>query len=132
MNVFDQYVKHELKMKYYIRYADDFVFLTDDRDKLVSILPKIETFLFERLKLKLHPHKVHIKTLVNGVDFLGWIHFPEHKILRVKTKKRMMRKIKDNAKPDSLASYLGLLKHGNSYKTEQELLNNYWINYYDS
>jgi retron-type reverse transcriptase len=130
MNIFDQYVKHELKIKYYIRYADDFVFLTDDRDKLVSILPKIETFLFERLKLRLHPHKLHIKTLVNGVDFLGWIHFPEYKILRVKTKKRMMRKIKDNARPESLASYLGLLKHGNSYKTEQELLNNYWINYY--
>ena len=41
----------------------------------------------------------------------------------------MMRKVKNSAKPESLASYLGLLKHGDSYEIEQELLNNYWINF---
>ncbi len=128
MNVFDQYVKHELKVKYYIRYADDFVFLADNKEELLSILPKIKEFLSKRLSLELHPHKIHIKTLVNGIDFLGWVHFPRHRVLREKTKNRMMKRIKYHANPESLASYLGLLKHGNSHKVRQELLNNYWIN----
>jgi hypothetical protein len=68
--------------------------------------------------------------LVSGIDFLGWIHFSQYRALRSKTRCRMMRKIRNNAKPESLASYLGLLKHGNSYKVKQELLNNYWINFF--
>ncbi|MCK9589627.1 MAG: reverse transcriptase/maturase family protein [Terrimicrobiaceae bacterium] len=128
MNVFDQHVKHRLKAEYYIRYADDFVIMSGDKEWLISTLVKIDNFLSVKLKLQLHPQKVHLKTLASGVDFLGWIHFPKHRVLRNKTKRRMMKKIKNSAKPESLASYLGLLKHGNSYDIRQELLNNYWIN----
>lgn len=128
MNVFDQYVKHRLKARHYIRYADDFVIMSEDKEWLVAILAKIDKFLADRLKLQLHPQKVHLKTLASGIDFLGWVHFSNHRVLRNKTKRRMMRKMKDSAKPESLASYLGLLKHGDSYNVKQELLNNYWMN----
>lgn len=81
MNEFDQFVKHILKIKFYIRYADDFVILSTDKDYLVNLLLEIEVFLKEKLKLTLHPSKVSIKTLASGIDFLGWVNFPEHRVL---------------------------------------------------
>ncbi len=110
MNEFDQFVKHKLKVKYYIRYADDFVILSEDKLHLEEILNEIRKFLSERLKLSLHPNKVSISTLASGVDYLGWVHFSDHRVLRTATKKKMLRKISDKNR----ASYLGLLKHGNS------------------
>ncbi len=116
MNEFDQYMKRVLKAKYYIRYADDFVILSRDRKHLKEILIQIEIFLIEKLKLQLHPDKVFIETLASGVDFLGWVHFPKHKVLRTITKKRMFKKLKDNPKEETVQSYLGLLSHGDTYK----------------
>lgn len=72
MNEFDQFVKHNLKAKHYIRYADDFVTLFYDQSYLLKILRYIKVFLIDKLKLELHPDKVFIKTLASGVDFLGW------------------------------------------------------------
>jgi len=115
MNEFDQFVKHKLRVKYYIRYADDFVVLSDSKNYLENLLPKINDFLNESLKLSLHPDKVFIKTIASGVDFLGWVHFPKHRVLRTTTKRRMLKKLKDNPKNETLQSYLGLLKHGNAY-----------------
>ncbi|OGI86443.1 hypothetical protein A3A01_01040 [Candidatus Nomurabacteria bacterium RIFCSPLOWO2_01_FULL_39_17] len=71
MNEFDHFVKRGLKVKYYIRYADDFVILSEDGNYLEKILPEINNFLEKKLKLQLHPDKVFIKTLASGVDFLG-------------------------------------------------------------
>ena len=74
MNEFDQYVKHILKVKYYIRYADDFIFMSKDRSYLEELCQKVEDFLTRELKLTLHPDKVFIKTFASGVDFLvGYI-----------------------------------------------------------
>ncbi|HOZ37103.1 MAG TPA: reverse transcriptase/maturase family protein, partial [bacterium] len=81
MNEFDQFVKHKIKAKYYIRYADDFVFFSKDKKYLEQILPLIKNFLSEKLKLELHPDKLFLKTLSSGVDFLGWVHFPNHNVL---------------------------------------------------
>jgi len=116
MNEFDQFVKHKLKAKYYIRYADDFVVMFRDKSWLEELLPKIGDFLSENLKLDIHPDKVFIKTLASGVDFLGWVHFPDHRILRTITKRRMLRRLGETKKPESVNSYLGLLKHGNTNK----------------
>jgi RNA-directed DNA polymerase len=122
MNEFDQFVKHKLKVKYYIRYADDFVFLSEDKKYLQNIKEEVAIFLKEKLRLELHPNKVYIKTLSSGVDFLGWVHFPYHRVLRTATKKRMFRNLKKNEhKKESLNSYLGMLKHGNAYKLKKQL-----------
>ena len=122
MNEFDQFVKHEMKAKHYIRYADDFVLFSHDKNKLVKILPYMEVFLRDRLALKLHPDKVFIKTLASGVDFLGWVHFPDHRVLRTTTKRRMLRRIgKIHGKNEMIDSYLGLLLHGNTYRLHKEM-----------
>lgn len=81
----------------------------------------MKEFLEEKLKLQMHPDKVYIKTLVSGVDFLGWVNFPEHRVLRTVTKNRMFRNMKQNPKLERVQSYLGMLRHGNGYKLEVTL-----------
>lgn len=116
MNELDQFVKHHLKAKYYIRYADDFVFLSTDRTELEKLLPEIVTFLSSELKLEMHPDKVYIKTFASGVDFLGWIHFPSYRLLRAASRKRMVRNLKRQTSPERIQSYRGMLSHGNAHK----------------
>ena len=87
LNEFDQFVKHVLKIKYYVRYADDFVVLSRDKQELGNLISPFRAFLSEKLRLTLHPDKVFIKTLSSGVDFLGWVHFPDHRVLRTSTKR---------------------------------------------
>ncbi|MEK7125050.1 MAG: reverse transcriptase/maturase family protein [Patescibacteria group bacterium] len=121
MNEFDQWVKHRLKVKYYIRYADDFVLLSHDKGYLEELMPRIDSFLTERLNLTLHPDKVFIKTLSSGVDFLGWIHFPNHRILRTTTKRRMFKHVAQSCNPATIQSYLGMLEHGNAQKLKSKI-----------
>jgi len=116
LNELDQYIKRELKAGMYIRYADDFVIFSRDKKYLENLLPKISEFLNNNLKLNLHPDKVFIKTIASGVDFLGWVHFPRYRVLRTTTKKRAVKALSNNPKQPVQASYLGLLKHGNTYK----------------
>jgi len=121
MNEFDQYVKHNLKIKYYIRYADDFVILSGDKKELKVVLRYIVRYLHEKLKLELHPDKVFIQTVASGVDFLGWVNFPKHRVLRTSTKRRMIKRINENPTPQSIISYIGLLKHGNAYGLQNKI-----------
>lgn len=121
MNEFDQWLKHQMKTKYYIRYADDFVVMSHNKDWLKELLPKIGGFLEEKLKLQLHPDKVSINTLASGIDFLGWVHFPNYRTLRTSTKKRMLRKIGGKPSEPTVNSYLGLLSHGNAYKLSSKV-----------
>ncbi len=115
MNEFDQYVKHTLKANYYIRYADDFVILSHDSERLAEILVQAEKFLQATLHLELHPEKVSIRASASGIDFLGWVHFPDHRVLRTATKRRMLERVRTNPHETSIASYKGLLKHGNTH-----------------
>ncbi len=128
MNELDHFVKRELKVKYYIRYADDFILLSDDKKRLEDLLAKISSFLEIKLKLSLHPDKVYIKTLASGVDFLGWVHFLDHRILRKSTKQRMFRRIVEKPSNESYQSYLGILDHGNAGKIERELEKLFYLN----
>lgn len=133
LNELDQFVKHELKIEFYLRYTDDFVAVAEDRDTLGSLINPINKFLQTRLKTSLHPHKVEIRKLRQGVDFLGYIILPHHIVLRTKTKQRMFKRIKLNKQKldvglmseesfnQSLQSYLGILKHCNGYKIKQQL-----------
>lgn len=117
LNEFDQFMKHQVKAESYIRYADDFVVLSRDKECLKTALLQAQAFLKFRLHLDLHPDKVSIETMASGVDFLGWVHFPDHRVLRTVTKKRMWRTIQEkNRQKETVRSYLGMLSHGNAHK----------------
>src|SRR3989339_334546 len=121
MNEFDQFAKRELKVKHYIRYADDFVVLSHDKQWLQNTLEQMKEFLENKLKLNMHPDKVYIKTIASGVDFLGWVSFPKHRVLRTSTKRRMLKKLKNNPKEETRQSYLGMLGHGDAYELKKAL-----------
>jgi len=121
MNEFDQFVKHRLKVKYYIRYCDDFVILNTDRALLKGDVGRIKSFLSEKLKLDLHPRKVEIRKLIQGIDFLGYVSLPHYRVLRTRTRRRMLKKLRGNKDPQVLASYLGMLSHCSGRKIESQL-----------
>jgi pentatricopeptide repeat protein len=116
-------VKRELRIKSYIRYADDFVVLSSDRDYLENLVPVLQAWLAEHLKLDLHPKKVAIYKWHKGVDFLGYVYFPYHAVIRTHTKQRMIRKAREAHEKlrqekisvynfqQTVQSYLGRLKH---------------------
>lgn len=118
MNEFDQFVKRKLKIRYYIRYADDFIILDRNKFYLEKIISRIRKFLIKKLHLIIHPRKISIETLSSGIDFLGYVSFSNHRVLRTKTKKRMLTKINQENAP----SYLGLLKHCQGYKIENKVI----------
>jgi len=122
MNQLDMFIKHNLRVKYYIRYADDFLILSESRDYLEKLVKIISSFLSDVLKLEIHPNKIFIRTLSSGVDFLGWVHFSYWKILRTSTKRRMFKRLAQNQSLETKASYLGLLKHGDTHKLKLKLL----------
>ncbi len=85
LNGLDQFVKHSLKAKHYVRFADDFALLSGSKSWLERQLPLIEAFLYEKLHIELHPKKVEFRPLHQGIDFLGYVTLPYHRVVRTKT-----------------------------------------------
>src|SRR3989344_4393222 len=139
MNEFDQFIKTKLKVRYYLRYTDDFLILSESRGYLVNILPKIINFLEENLLLRIHEEKTKIRKTSQGIDFLGYVVFQKHRLVRTKTKRRIMRKfgnkireykqglIFKNSLTQSLQSYLGFLSHSESFRIEEDFKRRYLI-----
>ena len=143
LNLLDQFIKHELKCKYYCRYVDDFVILHDDPKQLNEWYDKIDQFLKNRLKLKLHPHKKSINTVFSGIDFVGFIIKPARMYLRKKTINKAFYTVKKwennsdrlNGKTlksfrATMNSYLGMLRQTKGYNIRKALcykINNLFI-----
>lgn len=139
LNEFDQWIKHDLKIRHFVRYTDDFVVLGEDKSALENLIPKIRSFLQDSLHLDLHSRKVTIRTYRQGIDFLGYVLRPHHRLIRTRTKRRMFRKlrmrIEEHARgigsaesvQQSLQSYLGVLSHANAHQLRQELQNQYGL-----
>ncbi|MBF0177720.1 MAG: group II intron reverse transcriptase domain-containing protein [Magnetococcales bacterium] len=77
----DQFVKHELKAQFYVRYCDDFVLLSPSRDKLEHWKGEIEGFLADRLRLELN-ERSRLRPVTDGIDFLGYIVRPAYMLVR--------------------------------------------------
>ncbi len=139
MNEFDQFAKHNLRVKHYARYTDDFAIGSSDKAYLENLVEPISKFLHERLALTLHPKKISIRKLHQGIDFLGYVFFENHRLVRTKTRKRMFKKFKakitvfragtisENALYASLASYIGVLSHADAIHLTEELENLVWF-----
>ena len=114
----DQFVKRELRVKYYVRYADDILILNTDRDYLEKTFLQMSEFVQEKLQIKFHDHKTFFQKWHNGIDVLGYISFPYFRIMRTKTVRRMFGRLEgaEETLPGEklraiVASYLGRLKH---------------------
>ena len=137
LNAFDQFAKKMLKSQHYLRFADDMLFLSVDKKFLEQLVPKIENFLKLKLKLKLHPKKIILRPLHQGIDFLGYVTLPHHRVLRTKTRRRMERKLNEklnfyfegelssDSYRQTMNSYLGILSHANTFKLQEKVKNEF-------
>jgi retron-type reverse transcriptase len=92
LNELDQFAKHKLRVKGYIRYVDDFVMFEEDKRKLECYKAAINEFLIKRLKIELHPDKSKIACLGNSINFLGFRVFYYHKLLKKPNLRKMKQK----------------------------------------
>jgi len=92
LNAFDHFIKEQLGGHYYIRYVDDFVVLADDKAFLHHVLRQTSRFM-ETLRLRLHPTKCQVFPVDQGIDFLGYRVFPNHRRLRRDNVVRFQRRL---------------------------------------
>ncbi len=118
LNILDKYVKKELRCRFYVRYNDDFVVVAESFQKLEEIRRKIIFFVKDKLLLDIPVEKTSIRKIDWGVDFLGFTILPKAVLLRNKTK----NKIYANVSLQNINSYLGILKHCNSYNLKRKIL----------
>ena len=142
LDALDQFVKHRLKVRWYVRYCDDFVLLSRSKQQLESWRKEIERFLADRLDVQLRDD-YRLARVSNGIDFLGYIVRPTHLLVR----RRVVASLDDTlhradkqlraggyaTEPDgskrlpfdnamltklqsSLSAYQGHLKHAASYR----------------
>jgi len=133
MNELDQYAKHDMKLRHYIRYMDDVVILHQDKSELHRILQEIEVFLSIELKLQLN-NKTAIRPINDGLDYVGFRIWPTHRRLSKKTSKKMKARLKYlknafargevNADEvhSTLMSYLGMMQHADCYNLRSKII----------
>jgi len=131
LNELDQRVKHQYKIKDYLRYCDDFCLFHDDKKYLQAVLDDMEKYLWDVLKLKMS--KKDIFPVSRGVDFLGYRHFPGYILVRKSTSKRVLKRMKklpgqlkrrditQEQYRSSIVSTVGWLKWANSYNLYKKL-----------
>lgn len=142
LNQLDQFVKHALKCRHYLRYCDDFVLLNADRERLVEWRSRIEEYLREILALELNPRE-RLAPVANGIDFLGYIVRRDYRLVRRRVvghlKERLRAFENELVQTDAharryrfdpetldrlaatLASYLGHLKQAQTWRLWQAL-----------
>ncbi|MGL6066448.1 MAG: RNA-directed DNA polymerase, partial [Cetobacterium sp.] len=132
LNEFDKFIKHELKIKKYIRYMDDFIILEESKEKIHILLNKIEEFLISKLGLRLN-HKTRISPVFKGIDFVGYNHFINRTNLRRSTWVRQKKKLKSLFKKletgktteeivgKTLYSILGHISHADAFLLKKNI-----------
>jgi RNA-directed DNA polymerase len=132
----DHFLTEQHQRRGYVRYADDFVIFGDDKAELHALLAEVRGFLFG-YRLRLHPHKCQVLRVADGVPFLGWQLFPDHRRLRRSTGVRIQRGLRrlthEYARGEvdlprvraSVASWIGFLRHGDAWGLLGRLLDSH-------
>ena len=148
LNELDQFVKHRLKCGYYLRYCDDFVMLSEKRDKLLEWKAEVERFLAERLELRLNEKREFLQPVSNGINFLGYIVRRNYTLVRKRVVNNLRSRLSDFERRlirkdhppyvkviydypvlerlrATLASYFGHFKWADSYRLRMRLMKRY-------
>jgi retron-type reverse transcriptase len=128
LHEFDYYIKHCLRVKFYVRYNDDFFIVSQNLGYLEKIGELSQKFLDEKLNLVLPKEKIKITRLENGADILGMVAFPHGLVSRARLKRAAERCANDAAENGyslenwrRVVSYLGLLSHAKSFLLQEKL-----------
>lgn len=153
LNKLDQFVKHELKCRYYMRYVDDLILLDEKRSRLEYWENRIDDFLKSHLQIELNPKRRKIAPIRNGCNFLGYIVRPTHFTIRKRVVNNLKSKLAgfesslikktrnafiiqyDTETIDKLhavlASYLGQFSHASTFRLKHEIFKRYFfLNHY--
>ena len=122
LTYFDHWLKEVNGVKYYFRYADDMVILSDNKPYLHQLLSEIKNYLQENLKLEVKHNYQVFPVTSRGIDFVGYVFFHTHVLLRKSIKQSFARMLKRNKNPQSIASYKGWAKHCNSRNLIKKLI----------
>lgn len=131
LSYFDHWLKEEKRVRYYYRYADDMIVLAADKSYLHALLNDIRNYLHERLKLDLKGNYQIFPVAARGIDFVGYVFYHTHTLMRKSIKKRMCRKAaklnKKHLSPEEyrhrMAPHLGWAIHCNSKHLLKKALN---------
>jgi len=110
---FDHFVKEKLKCKYYYRYCDDLVLLSDNKDTLFTWLENIKEYLHNELNLSLKDNYQVFPVAARGIDFLGYRFFRGYTLVRKSIVKQMKHRL---SKEKSMSSYYGWFIHADSFR----------------
>jgi hypothetical protein len=144
----DKFVKHQLKCRYYLRYCDDFVLLSKDRNRLLRWKAEIEAFLADRLRLRLNEKRQSLQPVSNGINFLGYIVRHNYVLVRRRVVNNLKARLegfekklimKDGCSYTKVvydfealeklraaqASYFGHLKWADAYRLQMSLIKKY-------
>ena len=144
LNEFDQFIKRKVKVRYYGRYVDDMLFVSRHKELLKSLIIESREFLWENLRLRLHPKKIYLQPAKNGVSFLGAVIRPYRMLVGKRLKNNFYKKIYYYQKLLGLDlilasdfkcqkqimmklaavfnSYLGMMAHFDSYRLRKKLI----------
>jgi RNA-directed DNA polymerase len=122
LTYFDHYIKEDLKIKYYFRYADDIVILSNSKAHLHQVLAKIDNYLNTNLKLQVKQNYQIFPVEKRGIDFVGYVHYHTHTLLRKSIKKRFAKAIAKGANKATIAAYRGWTNPANTINLINKIL----------
>ena len=133
LNAFDQFVKRELKCRAYLRFVDDFILFDDDKSRLWDLRARLLDYL-AGLRLTVHLERAHPRPVTEGLPFLGFTLYPDHRRLKAQKALSFRRKFKQQVKalaaaqislPDLHASVRGWINYagyGNTWNLRRSIL----------
>ncbi len=107
LTYFDHWIKENHQVKYYFRYADDIVILSDNKEHLHHLLSEIKKYLSDNLKLQVKRNYQIFPVQTRGIDFVGYIFYQTHTLLRKSIKKRFAKAISKTKNKATIAVYYG-------------------------
>lgn len=122
LTYFDHWLKETKRIKYYFRYADDIVVLSDNKEYLHQLLAEISEYLDKKLKLTVKRNYQVFPVAARGIDFVGYVFYHTHILLRKTIKQNFARMMAKRPRWVSIASYYGWAKHCNSKHLLKTLL----------
>lgn len=122
LSYFDHWIKEDRKVKYYFRYADDMVILSDSKKYLHALLQDIRAYLECRLHLIVKRNCQVFPVDDRGIDVLGYVFYHTHVLLRKRIKQRFARAVHRGSNKATIAAYMGWAKHCDSKHLIKKIL----------
>lgn len=122
LSYFDHWIKEQKNVKYYLRYADDMVILSDNKSYLHELLSDMREYLQGKLQLIIKGNYQVFPVDARSIDFVGYRFYHTHIVLRKSIKQSFARMIANRKNKASIASYNGWAKHCDSKHLLKKIL----------